>query len=128
MGIVMAAKEKKEAKKIKDEKVEKKIKTYNIIATRNSEYSKIVSSTEDVILTFLNKQISDIQSLFSTLNALDLYFKSSIEGPNKLKVKGMKIDLDALRNTIINVNKKRGEYISTREENEQLKKLGIKDV
>jgi hypothetical protein len=40
----------------------------------------------------------------------------------------MKIDLDALRNTIINVNKKRGEYISTREENEQLKKLGIKDV
>ena len=108
--------------------VEKKIKTYNIIATRNSEYSKIVSSTEDVILTFLNKQISDIQSLFSTLNALDLYFKSSIEGPNKLKIKGMKIDLDALRNTIINVNKKRGEYISTREENEQLKKLGIKDV
>ena len=66
--------------------------------------------------------------MFSTLNALDLYFKSSIEGPNKLKIKGMKIDLDALRNTIINVNKKRGEYISTREENEQLKRLGIKDV
>jgi len=108
--------------------VEKKIKTYNIIATRNSEYAKIVSSTEDVILTFLNKQISDIQSLFSTLNALDLYFKSSIEGQNKVKIKGMKIDLDALRNTIININKKRGEYISIREETEQLKKLGIKDV
>jgi hypothetical protein len=40
----------------------------------------------------------------------------------------MKIDLDSFRNAIINVNKKRGEYISIREEAEQLQKLGIKNV
>ena len=48
-------------------------------------------------------------------------------GNDKLKVKGMKIDLDSFRNTIITVNKKRSEYISVREEAEQLKKLGFEN-
>jgi len=47
---------------------------------------------------------------------------------NKARIKGLKIDLEALRNSIINVNKKRGEYVSIREEAEQLKKLGINNV
>jgi hypothetical protein len=43
------------------------------------------------------------------------------------KIKGLKIDLTSLRNAIINVNKKRGDYVSNKEEIEQMKKLGIKD-
>jgi hypothetical protein len=108
--------------------VEKKIKTFNVIVMKNAEYTKIVSSPEDSVLSFVNKQLSEIQSLFTTINALDTYFKNNVEGVNKIKVKGMKIDLDSFRNAIINVNKKRGEYISIREEAEQLQKLGIKNV
>lgn len=108
--------------------VEKKIKTFNVIIMKNAEYAKIISAPEDSILSFVNKQLSEVQSLFTTINALDTYFKNNVEGVNKLKVKGMKIDLDSFRNAIINVNKKRGEYISIREETEQLKKLGIKNV
>ena len=85
-------------------------------------------STTNSVLSFVNKQLSEIQSLFTTINALDTYFKNNVEGANKIKVKGMKIDLDSFRNAIINVNKKRGEYISIREEAEQLQKLGIKNV
>lgn len=108
--------------------VEKKIKTFNVIVMKNAEYAKIVSAPEDSVLSFVNKQLSEVQSMFTTINALDTYFKNNVEGSNKIKVKGMKIDLDSFRNAIINVNKKRGEYISIREETEQLQKLGIKNV
>ena len=43
----------------------------------------------------------------------------------KPKIKGMQIELSALRNTIIAINKKRGDYISLKEEEEQMKKLGM---
>ena len=32
-----------------------------------------------------------------------------------------------MRNSIVNANKKRGEYASFKEENEQMQKLGIND-
>ena len=108
--------------------LEKKIKSYNVIATRSSDYVRIESAPEDTILSFVNKQLSEIQSLFTIINALDSHFKNSVEGMNKSRIKGLKIDLEALRNSIINVNKKRGEYVSIREETEQLKKLGINNA
>ena len=107
--------------------IEKKIKLFNTLATKSVDYGRIENASEESILSFVNKQLSEVQSLFTKINALDPYFKNSVEGANKLKVKGMKIDLDSFRNTIITVNKKRSEYISVREEAEQLKKLGFEN-
>lgn len=103
----------------------KKERIYAAIGNKGTEYTKIESSPEDAILSFVNKQISEVQSLFTIINALDNMFKTEIEVINKPKVKGMQIELSALRNSIINTNKKRGEYASLREEIEQMKKLGI---
>lgn len=105
----------------------KKEKIYNGIAAKGPEYNKIESCNEDVILSFVNKQLSEIQSLFTMINALDAHFKNSVDASLKAKVKGMQIELSALRNSIVNTNKKRGEYISFKEESEQMKKLGISD-
>ena len=98
---------------------------YNGIGMKGPEYQKINSSNEDAILSFLNKQISEVQSVFVTINSLDGYFKKEIAAEFKTRVKGMQIELSALRNSIINVNKKRSEYASYKEEAEQMKKLGI---
>ena len=105
----------------------KKARIYNGIGTKGPEYSKIESTNEDTILSFVNKQISEIQSVFTTINALDVHFKTNVEILLRPKVKGLQIELSALRNSIINANKKRGDYISFKEENEQMRKLGIKD-
>jgi len=105
----------------------KKERIYNGIGTKGPEYSKIEESSEDMVLTFVNKQISEVQSIFTIINALDNLFKTEIDPVNRVKVKGMQIELSALRNSIINANKKRGEYAAVREEIEQMKKLGIKD-
>lgn len=106
----------------------KKERGYASIATRGSEYDKIDNSNDEVILNFVNKQISECQSLFTKLNSLDSYFKGAIDIIQQSKVKGMQIELSALRNSIINVNKKRGDYVSSIEEAAQMKKLGITEL
>ena len=104
-----------------------KERIYNGIGMKAVEYQKISTSNEDAILSFVNKQISEIQSIFVIINSLDAYFKNEIDSEFKTHVKGMQIELSALRNSIINANKKRGEYVSFKEESEQMRKLGISE-
>lgn len=103
----------------------KKERVYNGIGMKGPEYSKIEASNEEAILQFVNKQISEIQSVFTMINALDAYFKTHVDDLSKVKVKGMQIELSALRNSIINTNKKRGDYANFKQETEQMRKLGI---
>lgn len=107
------------------DELESKKRVYAGLAAKGTEYTKVASASETAILTFVNKQISENQTLFTNINALDDYFKTNVEVLLRPKVKGMKIDLSSYRNAIINVNKKRGEYVSLREESDQMRKLGI---
>ena len=99
---------------------------YSGIAAKGNEYNKINAAKEEDVLIFLNRQIQENQKLFTTINALDEHFKSHVEVLQRPKVKGLKIDLSSYRNAIIAANKKRGEYVSAKEEIEQMQKLGIK--
>ncbi|MBQ9630467.1 MAG: hypothetical protein IJR49_02640 [Treponema sp.] len=94
---------------------------------QSAEFHKIESSTEDAILNFINKQISDNQEIIVLLNALDDYFKEQIKGPEKERIKGMKIELVTMKNTVIKANQKRAEYVSVVEEKSQMKKMGVKN-
>ena len=89
-------------------------------------YAKISSMTEDKILAFLSAQITECQRLMVVLNALNDFFKSAANPTNKSRIKGFKIDVDAMKNTIIKINQIRAEYSSYIEEEEQMRKLGIK--
>ena len=105
--------------------LDKKKRIYSSFSVNGPEYNKIKNASEESILGFLNKQISENQKIYTIINSLDEYFKSSIEILLKPRIKGMKIDLSSYRNIIITVNKKRGEYVALKEEIEQMKKLGI---
>lgn len=95
---------------------------------QTAEYRKIESSTEESVLDFINKQISDMQEILVLLNALDDYFKANAGSQDKDKIKGLKIELVTMKNTLVKANQKRAEYTSFIEEEAQMKKLGIKDV
>lgn len=101
------------------------VRVYSGIAAKSGEYDKVMAANEDDVLIFLNKQISENQRFFTIINALDDHFKTYVDASLRAKVKGMKIDLASYRNAIITINKKRGEYVSEKEEIEQMKKLGI---
>ncbi|MBQ7753148.1 MAG: hypothetical protein IJR80_05785 [Treponema sp.] len=102
-----------------------KERIYNGIANRGPEFNKIISANEESILGFVTKQLSEAKSLFSIINALDIHFKKEVDVINRPKVKGLQIELSALRNSIVAINKKRGDYLSVKEEQDQMKKLGI---
>ncbi len=103
-----------------------KSKVYAGIASQGMEYEKLISYPDEKIYNFVCKQISECQSIFTTVNALDSFFKTQVDIINRPKIKGLQIDLSAFRNIIITSNKKRGEYQAVKEESEQLNKLGIK--
>lgn len=103
-----------------------KARVYNGIANQGMEFQKLTKYPEEMIFNFVTKQIAECQTLFSTINGLDSFFKTEVDTLNRPKIKGVQIELSALRNAILSAQKKRSEYQSTKEEKEQLSNLGIK--
>lgn len=106
--------------------VQKKASFYNSFALKNSmAYKKFQNADEQKLLEFLNKQISDLQKISIILKALDDYFKNNAPVEKRSKIKGLSMELMALKNNMVNTNQRRAEYISYIEEQEQMKKLGL---
>ncbi|MDR1240166.1 MAG: hypothetical protein LBK27_08625 [Treponema sp.] len=86
---------------------------------------KLDAMTEDQITVFLEKTIRDVQSLYRTLTALDEFFKAETPREDRDKVKGIKPELAAIKNAIVRANQLRHEYSAQKEEEEQMRRLGI---
>ena len=97
----------------------------SVSQTNSPGYKKIISMPEEKISEFVSSQITDCNRLIVHLNALDDFFKSSASPVNKPKVKGLKIDITTLKNSIVKANQQRVEYTSYIEEEAQMKRLGI---
>lgn len=95
---------------------------------RGPAYNKLSAMAEDQIVNYLEKNIKDVQSLHKTLNALDDYFKANVATHDRGRIKGIKPELSALKNTFIKANNRRHEYSAQKEEEEQMKRLGISPV
>ncbi len=103
-----------------------KSRRYTSVAQKNSPgFLKISSLPEEKIFDFLSSQISECNKMLVIANALDEYFKSAASPVNKPKIKGLKIDLTTLKNSVIKANQHRVEYSAYIEEEAQMRKLGI---
>jgi hypothetical protein len=87
--------------------------------------AKLKSMTEEQVFAYLERAIKDLQSIHRTLTALDEYYKSSVPREERDKVKGIKPELASIKNCYIKANQIRHDYSSRKEEEEQMKKLGI---
>jgi len=92
---------------------------------RGPAYQKIAVMTEDQIIGYLERYIREVQTLHRTLNALDDYFKTTVPAEDREKIKGIKPELSALKNTIVKSNQMRYEYSAQKEEEDQMKRLGL---
>lgn len=103
-----------------------KSRRYTAVSQKNSiGYKKVLSLPEEKILEFISSQITECNKLMVILAALDRFFKSEAAPYDKAKIKGLKIDITTLKNSIVKTNQRRAEYIAYVEEEEQMKKLGI---
>lgn len=104
----------------------KKIHYYTSFSTKKSPgYEKIENQSNEKILTLLSDQILDCQKLLVQLEALDGFFKNEPTPLNKSKIKGIKMELTSIKNTLVKTNQRKADYCAIIEEQEQLKKLGI---
>jgi hypothetical protein len=104
----------------------KKIKNLAVLGARAVVAAKSESSDEAQLLQQLERSIREVQSLHKTLGALDEFFKTEIDKADRDKVKGIKPELATIKNAIIKANRKRHEYSAQKEEEEQLKRLGVR--
>jgi hypothetical protein len=92
---------------------------------RGAAYNKISAMQEDQVIGYLDRNIKDVQTLHKTLNALDDYFKTKATPADRSKIKGIKPELSALKNTFVKANQLKYEYSAQKEEDEQMKRLGL---
>lgn len=104
----------------------KRARYYSSISiSKNPGFQKLQAFSEDKILEFLVRQLNECQKLLVTLNALDEYFKATPMPLNRVKIKGLKMEITALKNTLVKTNQRKAEYAAYVEEQNQLKRLGI---
>ncbi len=94
-------------------------------AKGSAVWQKLDAMTNDQLLDILSKNISELNALLRQCDGMDEYFKSSVKGEAKSKIRGIKIEISALRNTFLKANRIRADYSARMEEQEQLKRLGI---
>ena len=74
------------------------------------------------------KNLEELHIIHRRLSGLDAFFKTEMPRDLRKQVRGIKNDLAALKNTLHNANQKRHDYVSKKEELEQLKRLGVNKI
>ncbi|THB62822.1 MAG: hypothetical protein D6B26_06770 [Spirochaetaceae bacterium] len=111
------------------ELVQKKIKLYNgIIGKVGTVASRLDGAGEDQLFLFLQKNLEELMVIQRRMAGLDAFFKTEVPRDLRKQIRGIKNDLTALKNSLVNANQKRHDYVSKKEELEQLKRLGINQV
>lgn len=106
--------------------LEKKIRFYNSFSLKHLPgYQKLESNSSEKILDFINKQLTEAQKLIIQITALDTFFKEAGNSETRKIIKGLKMELTTMKNTIVNTNQHRVDYVSLIEEETQMRKLGI---
>ncbi len=109
--------------------VRKKAKLFTALAHQGSAVTqKLGGASEEKILEFLNKNISSLQALHRRLTGFNDYFKSEMQKDreSQAKFRGLRVELSAVKNSIIKANQAKHEYVASKEEQDQMKQLGVK--
>jgi hypothetical protein len=105
--------------------LDKKITILNALAPRGSAVKKLEGMNDDQLIELLQRNLKDVQGFHKILNGLDDYFKKNANKNTRSRIKGIKPEISALKNTITRANEKLQDYYAKKEEMEQFKKLGI---
>ena len=106
------------------DKVRRKTALLSTLASSASSASaRLRAAPEQELYDFLNQNLGELQQLFRVMAALDAHYKGA-RGAGE--VKGIKIELAAVKNCLVRSNKKRYEYAARKEEERQKLELGLR--
>jgi hypothetical protein len=109
------------------ESVHKKASLLSSLAVRSgSAQQKLESSPEDQVLEFVSRLLSDLTLMHRRMGGLNTYFLSEAPREQRARMKGVKLQLTAIRNAVVKANQKKHDFVARNEEEEQMKRLGIR--
>lgn len=85
--------------------------------------SRLEAAAEPALLEFLDKLLSDLFLLHRRMAGLNAAFQSRAAEGRRTDIKGIRLELVAVKNSIVKANQRRHEYAARREEQEQLGRL-----
>ena len=88
-------------------------------------YGKLESSGDDEIFKNLERITIELQKNIKALPALHEYLSSEMSRETREKLQGIRLEINGIKNAVVKTNQKRYDYISRKEEEQQMKKLGI---
>jgi hypothetical protein len=91
----------------------------------STAYQKIEIMEERQILDLLTRHVAELGTIVKQCAGLDDYFKQAAGTMERERIRGVKVELSAIKNGLVKANQSRAEYASQMEELQQLKKLGI---
>ena len=108
------------------ESVAKKSRLYGaFLAKSGTSWTKLQAASEEQLYQFINKELGECHLIHRRCQALDIYFKATASKEERNKLRGVKIELTTIRNSIVKANQLKHEYVAKKDEVEQMKKLGI---
>jgi hypothetical protein len=103
----------------------KRIRVLTSYTARGPAAQKLAGMGDEQLTQILDRLIRDVQNTHKILGAMDDYFKTEATNTEREKVKGIKPELATIKNAVVRANQIRHEYSARKEEEEQMKKLGI---
>jgi hypothetical protein len=85
--------------------------------------ARLEAAAEPGLLEFIDRLLSDLLLLHRRMGALNVAFQARAAEGRQAGIKGIRLELVAVKNSIVKANQKRHEYVARREEREQLARL-----
>lgn len=96
----------------------------NINLSNSNIQKKIKVMNDEALLTSLTQYISECNELLKQMSGLDEFYKNT-KPELRGKIRGIKIEITTITNSIIKANQCRAEYSAYTEEVAQMKRLGL---
>ena len=103
--------------------VRKKVGLLASLATAPG-FARLEASAEQPLLEFVDRQLTDLLLIHRRMAGLNAGFQARAAEGRKTEIKGIRLELVAVKNSIVKANQRRHEYAARREEQEQLGRLG----
>jgi len=108
-----------------EKEVLQKISLFQSILMSNSAVNqKIKTMPDEFLFNSLTKYISDSNEILKQLGGLDEFYKN-VKPELRSKIRGIKIEITTITNSVIKANQCRAEYQALSEEVNQMKRLGV---
>ncbi len=95
------------------------------LARTGGPWEKLQAASDEQLYRFIEKELGECHLIHRRAGAIDDHLKGAAPSAERKRMKGVKIELSALRNAIVKANQLKHEYTAKKGEIEQMKNLGV---